>query len=318
MGLHLLIALGIVGRFSEVAVERCAIHLHGERTDVPDLRQLHFLRLLREDSLLLIGHIELWIDHSLFLVDECMLHPFPGVPLAHRLVDISQSCPLVRAGYLLISQHGQLTSLWQILIDLDHRVELLCFGILVHLTGCDTGSPAIAHLIIIGMDILETAIEFIGNHTQHIIVEDICIDAFLHEGVIGLVLHLCQLLTELWCQHWRLDVEPQSMILLTDLIEHRLIDRLQHHVASSLIARNDALHFRFQRVGRNLSHHLGSQQFCLQQLSVVLTLCSLLHDPLQHLILGLWQVFLRGLCHFLPKGSIRLSKYKQWHHQCDQ
>ena len=173
-----------------------------------------------------------------------MLHPFPGVPLAHRLVDISQSCPLVRAGYLLISQHGQLTSLWQILIDLDHRVELFCLGILVHLTGCDTGSPAIAHLIIIGMDILETAIEFIGYHAQHIIVEDICIDAFLHEGVIGLVLHLCQLFTEFWCQHWRLDVEPQSTILLTDLIEHRLIDRLQHRVCCGIATLLDTIHGR--------------------------------------------------------------------------
>ena len=196
MGFHLRIALGIVGRFTEVAIERGTIHPHGQRSDVAQLRQLHLLRLLGNDPLTLVGDTKLGIGHACLLILKGVFHAFPRTPLTHSLVDIGQSGTLFEIRDLLVSQHSQLAGLRQILVDLDHGVEFLRRSVFVHLSGGDTGSPTVAHLIIIGMDILEVAIELIAHHTQQIIVEDIRIDTFQDKGLIGFVLHLRQLFTE--------------------------------------------------------------------------------------------------------------------------
>ena len=246
MGFHLCIALGIVGRFTEVAVERGTIHTHGQRSDVAQLRQFHLLRLLGNDPLTLVGDTKLGISHAYFLILKGVFHAFPRTPLTHSLVDIGQSGTFFEIRDLLVSQHSQLSSLRQILIDLNHGVEFLRRSVFVHFSGGDTGSPTITHLIIIGMDILEVAVELITHHTQQIIVEDIRVDTFHDKGRVGLVLHLGQLFTELRRQFWCLYPELQHAILQADSVEHSLIHGLEHHVVSSLVASDDAIHGRFQ------------------------------------------------------------------------
>ena len=182
----------------------------------------------------------------MFLILEGIFHAFPATPLAHGLVDISQTCALIGIGRPIVSQHRQFTSLGQILVDLDDGVEFFWAGIFVHLAGGDTGSPAIAHLIIIGMDIPEVAIELIAHHTQQIVVEDSRIDTLYDKGLVGLVLHLRQLFTEFRRQLWGLHLEFLHAVLLSDSIEYGLVHRLEHYVFCGLPAFDDMLNGRFQ------------------------------------------------------------------------
>ena len=100
-------------------------------------------------------------------------------------------------------------------------------------------------------------------------------------------------------------------------MENRLIDDLQHLVCGSLATLPDAAQFWQQRIGGHTGHRLRPLQFCFQQLTVSLVFGGLLHNLLQHSIFRFRQVFLLRLGHFLPKGTVRLSKYEKRHAQCN-
>ena len=154
-----------------------------------------------------------------------------------------------------------------------------------------------------------TVAQLHSHNAQQVVAEDFAVRAFYDERLIALILHLCQPLTEFRREHGFIRALPhlplfislrQTGILQPHTPEHRLIHRLQHRVCCGVATLLDALNGGFDAVRRDGLHHLTGVQFRLQQLSVGFLLRSLLHNLLQHLILGLGQVFVSCLLHFLP------------------
>ena len=316
-GLDSLIALIIHGRLVDIAIGVHAPDFHRERREVAQALQLDRLRLLRQDHGLVIGHIVLRIGHLGLLVAQ-FVHPGPTAPPCQYILDIIVATGrpvIVIASHIPIVLNGYLTSLGQVAIGLEEGVDFLRRGISVDLGRRNTGRTAVTclHIVVVQGFIL---LKFIAHDTQQVVVEDPGIDTPDDEGCIILILHASQLPTESRCQFGLVHRHLQRTVILTDAVEHGLIDDLEYIVLRLFAPLADTVQSRAQRVGGNLRHRLGTLQFGLQQLTVVPALLGLLHDLLQYVIRRLGQVFLLCLRYFLPKGRIRLSEQKQWHHHC--
>ena len=186
----------------------------------------------------------------------------------------------------------------------------------VHLGSHHTSRSPVAYLLIVLIQGF-VVVQFISHHTEHVVVEDLTISPFFHEGIVGLVLHLGKFPAKIFRQ-FRLLVcrftgtlagcHKHHDIVIVYLVEHRLVDGPQHHICCLLSMLTDTFHRRLQRVGCDGCHRLSTGEFSLQQLSVGFLLCRLLHNLLQHLILGLGQVFVSRLPCFLPESTVCLSK----------
>ena len=216
-------------------------------------------------------------------------------------------------GYLTVSDQCQLTHLGQILVFTNQLVEFFLTGIAIALSSDDTGRTTVAHLFIIVIERIEVITQLEANDVQQVIVEDAGINPMDDEWSVALVLHLGQPSAEFLCQLRPFYLQPQTIIVRTHTVEHCLPDRPQHLVSRALALLFHLLHGRLQRVRSNRGHCLGTQQRGLQQLTVVTTFLGLCHNLLQQFVLGLGQILVLRLFHFLPEGSIRLSKQHHRH-----
>ena len=311
--LDLLIAILGVGRLIEIPTTVQPVDGHRQRLQVPHVGEGHFLRLSGQRHLEVITEPELWIGYLLpFIAEGSQTRPAP-TPLVQGFADIVVLLAIGIPGYLIVPFQSQFPDLRQILILLDECIELILPTISEGLGGYDTGRPAVAPILIIGIKGFQIIAQLITHDVQQVIVENPSIDTMDHERRIAFVLHLGQPLTEGRCQLGALHLDAQLRIVRTDSPEYGLPDGLQHLVIGGLALMLHLLHGGLQRVGCDGCHHLRTQQTGLQQLTVVTTFRGFLHDLLKDIILRLRQVLIACRFHFLPERRIRLSEQHQWH-----
>ena len=106
------------------------------------------------------------------------------------------------------------------------------------------------------------------------------VGAFDNERHVFIFLDICKFLTELGSEIREHGLQLQITVIADYTIEHGLIHQTQYLVLGSLGTLLDTLHSRFQRVGRNQTHHLSRIQFSLQKLSVGLLFLGFGHNLL--------------------------------------
>ena len=109
-----------------------------------------------------------------------------------------------------------------------------------------------------------------ANHTQQVVIKNLGISPQHHKGCQVFIFRFCQQMTQFGCQFGFLNTQFQSVVLLVHLPQHRLINGSQHRVFADTIVGHDAIDGRLQRVGCDVSQHLCTIQFSLQQLSILL------------------------------------------------
>ena len=153
-----------------------------------------------------VSHTVLRIDEFGLRITECV-HPFPTAPAFQGIVDIT---------YLLFCRHlplgetityeSQFSCLRQIAIDLHQRVQFV--GLpripLVRLCCRDTGCCAVTVFLIIMIQGFPF-IQFLTHDNEHIMVEYLTVRPLNHEGLVGVILHLGELVAEFFCQFWLLE-----------------------------------------------------------------------------------------------------------------
>ena len=275
---YLLVALTARWVHIYIALAVHGVHLHAQCLQVTQPLQPHLLCLHRAHHLQVVFQSECRVYQLLLLVTQ-IIHGGPFAPLLHGLVDKGYACRVAGAVWQsAITFHRQFS------IQYAHRLLVASLCIIV------------AHLLIVA--------QLAPYHAQHVVIKHGGIHAHHHKGFKTLLFGLGQQLTERRCQFGFLKVQPHASLVVSYLVEHRLVHQSQHLVLRVVISRYDAVQRRHQRVGRYGRHRLCPHQFCLQQVSVLFLLLSLLYYLLQHLILCLWQIFLFSLLSLLPKTRI--------------
>ena len=257
-----------------------------------------------------------------------VVHALPVAPALQCHVDV---LPLLFGRgigmfvHVVVAAHGGLAALHQVLIFVDERVDALDVLRLVqrlHLVGLflakqhvsgQQGGAAVAHLhVCVAHDVV--ALGLVCNDAEQVVVEELAVNSFHHEGVVVGGLHPCQLLGVgqslgvVVAANVFMSVLVQPAVFHVDMTQHAVVDGLQGGVAAGLsLALLQPFHHGSQRVGADVAQRLGPLQLGLQQLSVGLLLLGFLYNLGQYLLLGLWQVFLAGFLHLFPQVAVGLS-----------
>ena len=206
-------------------------------------------------------HTELGIGQFLTVIFQRVLQSWPcAPPLTQSLLNISQFLGLLVVRDITITLQSQFTTLWQVCVYLNHRVEIFFWSKLINLDSRHTSRPTITYLVIIVVHGAETpaVVQFIADNVQQVMIEDIGIHALDDKGCVGIVLHLGKSFTEVWRQHRLLDDHLQTTVLSVDTMENCLVHGFQHHIGSGLISLLKTHHGRFQRVWSHVSHHVDT------------------------------------------------------------
>ena len=321
--LQFLVVLLRTGVQVQVAVGLHLVDLHRHLLQVAQVAQQHLLLTVGQGDAAVDADAELGRRQRLLIIAQGV-HLRPRGPLAECLAQIFY--PVLRrivahTDHTLVALDGQCAGLGQVAIDADQRVEPQQSGLLdvrivllQRLQGRQTGSLAITRPRIVVVQRL-IVVERIADDAQQVVAEHLAVCPRDDEGLKGVVLHLCQFLAEggrqfrLFRRHLQRGATPAY------LVDHRLVDRLQHLVLLGLAAGFQPLHLRRERVGGDAGLHLRRLQFSLHQLAVGFLALGLLHDLLQHVIRRLGQVLLFRLSRFLPQGRIGLPPHEYWHRQ---
>ena len=190
--LHLLIVFLDVGIQLRIALQIRAIHLHGQRLDVPQRCQLHGLTLLGHRHPMRHGGRKRRTCHVRFFVTQ-PVGTLPRTPLLQRLAQISDA--LLDGSFIFLVHHAQpldgyLAGLGQVTIHRRQRVQrrLVVEGFDTRQTCC----PAVARLRVVFVQPLPR-LQRPSYHVQQVVaIVRLAVLALDDEGFIRLGLHLRQ------------------------------------------------------------------------------------------------------------------------------
>ena len=192
--LHLLIVFRDAGIQLRIALQVRAIHLHGQRLDVPQRRQLHSLRLLRHRHPMRHGGRKPRTRHVRFFVAQ-PVGTLPRAPLPERLTQIGNA--LLDGSSVFLVHHAQtlngyLAGFGQVTIHRRQRVQrrLVVEGFDTRQTCC----AAVARLRIVFVQPLPRLQRPSYHVQQVVIIVCLAVLALDDEGLIALGFHLCQCL----------------------------------------------------------------------------------------------------------------------------
>ena len=296
------------------------IDTHRQLADISQSSHLEQHFLPRDVHSMFRRTREHWLRQRPLTITQ-LVHGLPRPPAVESKINI---LPLVFDGsrcvaiHITIVLYSCLTTLGQVLIDTDERVDTLQIVRFLQFHKslrtllnqrhqcCQESGMTVAFLAIVVMKRL-ILFQFVTDDTQQVVIEIAAVNTFHSQRFEVDGFGSSQLLTELRRQRNLLRRTLQVTIVFVDAAQHDLIDSLHGDIIFCLHTFFHTLNSRQQRIGRNLRHDTGALQLGLHQLPG-LTLFLRLGDNLhQHVILGTGQIFLFRLFHLLPQRRISLS-----------
>ena len=238
-----------------VTLQRSAKDTHCQRLQITQVVQCHRLGFL-------------WHRHTLenpcreLRPCQILLHitqPIDTTPTAPAFNRAAQEVHLL-GNRIVVRTHqleaadGQLTSFWQVTINLQQRIQgcdiVKCLG------TCYTSGTTVSRLAVIPMQVLPR-FQLPANDTEQVVTIQLAVLSLDNERLISIRLHRCQSLRVSHCAGsillaLRFPVVSQLPVFLVYFGKHHIIDSLQGQVLDVPLLLFQPVNGRWQRVWGNL------------------------------------------------------------------